>query len=166
MLFLCRQVSCLIPAVVTAVAGASAIVRGAPIENYEPLALLTFLKHLRVSDEQKVLPKVAHPNRNSDWHNLLGMRFSPVPNTNSVLFGTREVTEFEYQQFLNDTKQGTAQTEGNNILSLKPAIVSRKEAVAFCKWLTDKDRFREHLDAVMGYRLPSEREVQTLRGFV
>ena len=91
----------------------------------------------------EVIPKVPKPRQNLDRENLLGMQFSPVPNTSSILSGTREFTEFEYQIYLKNINASSVKaTESDALASLKPAIVTRKQAKEFSKWLTEKDRFR------------------------
>ena len=103
-----------------------------------------------------------------EWVNSLGMRFLPI-GSQQVLFGEFEVTEEIYGQFLRD-RSGEAETvaqsgvpDGNGdrsdrVSGLPVANANWDDAVAFCAWLTARERREGFLGEGQVYRLPSGEE--------
>ena len=99
------------------------------------------------------------------FENSLGMRFVPVPITGGpsdgklILFSIWETRVRDYEEFIED-ERGRKWVEsefeqGND----HPAInVSWDDGVAFCNWLTTKDRRKGKIGKVESYRLPSDHE--------
>lgn len=127
------------------------------------------------------------PQAGQPWNNSLGMRFLPVPKTKTLLciWETRvrdfeafvgatrygagvgitmvkaEGTKLRYWREGNQTwrKPGFAQTD------LHPVVmVSWKDAMAFCGWLTTKERAEGRLSSGQAYRLPTDLEWSAAAG--
>ncbi len=101
-----------------------------------------------------VVPKAGEP-----WTNSLGMKFTPISNL-SVLFGIWDVRVKDYAAFYKATAAGSHwqgqlydQSENN------PAVfVDWNDAIAFCEWLTQKERAEGWLGSNQIYRLPTDSE--------
>lgn len=92
--------------------------------------------------------------------NSLGMAFIPL-GARPLLAGQHEVRLQDYQAFLTDT--GTPwenkPTYINSITGAHAvAGISWEEAMAFCEWLTKKDREAKLIPLTASYRLPKDVE--------
>ncbi len=99
----------------------------------------------------------APPNGGRPWTNSLGMRFVPVPGTR-VLFSVWDTRVRDYQAFITATRRSWLKP---NIPQgpAHPAVnVSWEDAVAFCNWLTRKERKEGVLKPNESYRLPTDME--------
>ena len=90
--------------------------------------------------------------------NSIGMRFVKIDD---VDFAVNLVTRKDYEAFANEKKLkgGSWRTPGFTQEEDHPVVnVTWKEADAFCKWLTEKDRKAGAIKPTEFYRLPSDFE--------
>ena len=86
--------------------------------------------------------------------NTLGMRFVPVSGLNGVMFSVWETRNKDFRAF-NPTHDSGVDYNGDD----QPATaVTRDDAVAFCKWLTTKERQAGTITELQEYRLPTDAE--------
>ena len=104
------------------------------------------------------------------WENSLGMKFVPVPGT-EVLFSVWETRVRDFDAFVQATgykagegwrdpgASGQSWAAGFLQTPLHPvAGVSWDDSVAFCRWLTEKERAAGRLSAEQECRLPTDAE--------
>lgn len=108
------------------------------------------------------------------WENSLGMEFVPVPGTN-VLFCIWETRVKDFEAFVKATghdagegwRDPAVSARGSNMdttavfsqTPVHPVVnVSWNDAVAFCAWLTEKERAEGRLSAGQEFRLPTDAE--------
>ena len=110
------------------------------------------------------------PKPGAAWESSLGMKFVPVPGTN-VLFSIWETRVQDFEAFVKATSYsaderwrapgdtGEGHVAGFSQTPLHPVVnVSWNDAVAFCGWLTDKERAAGALSAGQEFRLPTDDE--------
>jgi formylglycine-generating enzyme required for sulfatase activity len=114
------------------------------------------------------------PKPGEPWESSLGMKFVPVPGAN-VLFCIWETRVQDFEAFVKATSYNAGEgwrdpdvaSRGSNIdpdavfsqTPLHPVTyVSWNDAVAFCGWLTEKERAEGRLSAGQEYRLPTDAE--------
>lgn len=88
----------------------------------------------------------------------LGIEFVAVPGT-SVLVGAIETRVSDYARFLEDTGHPPPDIPHFAQGPDHPVVgVSREDAEAFCRWLTESERSEGRLTAKQAYRLPTRTE--------
>ena len=107
------------------------------------------------------LEKSAGPVSGLPFTNSLGMKFVPLGDIYMSVWETRVQ---DYQAFCRATGRhyepaDFAQTATNPVVK-----VNWFDAVAFCKWLTDKERDENLIEDQQVYRLPTDLE-ESLRRF-
>ncbi|MFM7604500.1 MAG: formylglycine-generating enzyme family protein [Prosthecobacter sp.] len=94
----------------------------------------------------------------------LGMRFVAVPGT-TVLFSAYETRVAEWNQFLRARRYPWSfephfkQDENHPVVG-----VNLQDAIAFCNWLTEKERDENLLNNAQSYRLPTPEEWDAAAG--
>src|SRR5205814_718726 len=101
------------------------------------------------------LPKIAAPVAGKPWTNTLGMKFAPV---GEALFSIWETRVSDYRAFCNVTGRGVAAPDFPQDETHPVVKVSRKDAMAFCDWLTEKELRDGALREGQSYRLPTDSE--------
>lgn len=95
----------------------------------------------------------------SPLQNSLGMKFVPVGD---VLFSIWETRRRDFEQFVDETGHGGVsdwRSPGFEQGPDHPVVnVTWEDAMAFCKWLTEKDRASGIISDTEYYRLPTDRE--------
>jgi serine/threonine protein kinase len=90
------------------------------------------------------------------WVNSLGLKLVPL---GKAMLAATETRRGDYHQFLLSTGgKPPAGVEMEKSSSLPMVAVSRVEAEAFCRWLTERERAKGLLEPNQSYRLPSDDE--------
>lgn len=97
-------------------------------------------------------PKEAVPMENS-----LGMKFVSVAG-NKVQFSIWETRVLDYQVFKDETHRVWRPPEFEQTPEDPVVNVTWEDAVAFCQWLTERERKSGRLTAQQRYRLPTDQE--------
>jgi hypothetical protein len=97
------------------------------------------------------------PKAGEAWENTLQMKFVPVPGI-GPLVSIYETRVEDYRSFAVDTKRGITPTEFIQGDDHPVVNVSWIDAVAFCDWLTTKERSEGRLGQLQRYRLLTDAE--------
>ena len=92
------------------------------------------------------------------WENTLKMKFVPLGR---AMLGVTEVRRRDFAEFVKASKlPAVAEREFGKAEDLdKPVtFVSRADAQAFCRWLTEREQANEILEGDHSYRLPTDDE--------
>jgi len=97
------------------------------------------------------------------WTNSLQLTLVPIHAL--LMAATHETTVAAYQTFCKETKHPLPSSPSYPQAPDHPVVnVSREDAVAFCKWLTKRERKRSLIGRNSIYRLPTDREWSRLAG--
>lgn len=95
----------------------------------------------------------------STFINALGMRFVPLQEPGRPLICATETSMRDFETWLNDVGRTWSNKPSFLLGGNHPAAgVSWDDAVAFCAWLTQRDRESKLIPASAFYRLPSDLE--------
>jgi len=98
-----------------------------------------------------------------NWTNSLGMKFVPVGK--DLLVSSWETRISDYQEYIKESKVKGPPPTGFNQGPKHPVLqVSRDDAMAFCKWLTARERGDERISSDVEYRLLTDLEWSHLVG--
>lgn len=101
--------------------------------------------------------KLTPANAGQAYKNLLDMRFQPLQET--TLIGEHEVRIQDYVAYCGDTGKAWDRKPSFAYQNSHPIMnVSWSDAVAFCEWLTTKERAAHLIGASSRYRLPTDAE--------
>ena len=97
------------------------------------------------------------------WKNSLGMKFVPVGE--DLMASIWETRVQDYDAFLKDTK-GTPLPKPDFPQDPDHPVVyiNRDDAIAFCEWLTLRERKQERIQFSYEYRLPTDHEWSIMAG--
>ena len=113
---------------------------------------------MKTEPSKPSLPQQPQPPATGAFVNSLGMKFTPVGDTQFSVWQTR-VKDFEVFAKSVNLKSTTWKGPGFKQGPDHPVVnVTWQEAVAFCKWLTDKERKEGTLQPTQFYRLPADLE--------
>jgi hypothetical protein len=101
------------------------------------------------------LEKSVGPAPGQPFTNSLGMKFVPVGEIRVSVWETRVQ---DYETFLQATGRRYEPTDFQQAANHPVVKVNWFDAVAFCKWLTDKERDENWIEDRQLYRLPTDRE--------
>jgi serine/threonine protein kinase/formylglycine-generating enzyme required for sulfatase activity len=88
------------------------------------------------------------------WENSLGMKFAPL---GQAMIAVHETRRHDFAQFATSTNlPPLPERVLNSDPQLPVAFVSRDDAEAFCKWLTEAERTKGLLDPTQEYGLPQD----------
>lgn len=133
------------------------------LEGYKPLTLNAKVKE----GESLSLTAALQPSEGvvfgKTWHNGIDMRFEPIgPDLMSSAYETRVI---DYEVFTQSTKHERPREPDFHYTKQHPVVyVSREDAKAFCKWLTEKERDEELIGQTHYYRLPTDLEWSAIAG--
>jgi serine/threonine protein kinase/formylglycine-generating enzyme required for sulfatase activity len=97
------------------------------------------------------------------WKNGIGMRF--VPMGADFMASIWETRVSDYDLFVRETKRASPKHADFPQGPDHPVVyVSRDDAVAFCEWLTGRERKQERISASHLYRLPTDIEWSRMAG--
>lgn len=135
------------------------------VVDFQPLEEFAFLRTLRVDPKAGIATKLEMPYVGQAWENSFGQRFIPLSGS-AYLVENREVTEFDYTQFILSERANElvvdAETELEKNATLMPILVNLPDALAFCQWITAREQEVGHLPKGAVYRLPEKREIERL----
>ncbi|MEP2776685.1 MAG: SUMF1/EgtB/PvdO family nonheme iron enzyme [Luteolibacter sp.] len=133
------------------------------LEGYKPYTLKAQVD----SGQNLPLTVVLQENQGvvfgKSWQNGIGMKFEPIGT--DLMASAWETRVKDYELYVQETKGKHPRrpdfTQGPN----HPVIyVSRDEAAAFCKWLTQREREAERISLSHTYRLPTDVEWSRMAG--
>ncbi len=101
------------------------------------------------------LEKSLSPEPGQPWINSLGMKFVPLGNIQISVWETRVQ---DYEAFCAATGRHRDVPDFTQGPTHPVVKVNWSDAVAFCKWLTNKERDENMLEARQSYRLPTDAE--------
>ena len=91
------------------------------------------------------------------WQNSIGMQL--VPLADDLLVSAWETRKIDYSAFCNDTKKPVSPLPDFRQGPMHPVVnVSRVDAIAFCEWLTERERKLERISDDEKYRLLTDLE--------
>jgi hypothetical protein len=131
-------------------------------------------KTVSVGEREHVVVKFRlNPNKSvvitEPWENSLGMRLVPAgKGWMAAQWETRRVDYQAYAEAVGERMPSPADwpfAANGGQDDLHPVVsVSRHEAEAFCRWLTEKEQAEERLTRSLEYRLPTDYEWTLLAG--
>lgn len=132
-------------------------------EGYEDLIVEDTVVSGRLLTITKSLAKSRTPVPQMAWTNSLGMTFKPVDN---LLVSVWETRVQDYAEFAKATQRSPGllkkDRNGQPVPGQTPehpvVFVTRADAVAYCQWLTAREREARWLGGDMEYRLPTDAE--------
>lgn len=133
------------------------------LEGYKPLTLKAQVN----SGQNLPLTAILQENQGvifgKSWENGIGMKFEPIgPDLMASAWETRVR---DYDIFVEETKAKRPRQPGFPQSPDHPVIyVSRNDATAFCKWLTQREREAERISLTHTYRLPTDLEWSRMAG--
>jgi serine/threonine protein kinase len=136
-------------------------------EGYKPETLRLTIKPGEILRRDVALKQNQGVIFGRPWENGIGMRF--VPLGQDLMVSVWETRVRDYELFVNDTGHREPFTPGFAQGPDHPAVfVSRDDAVAFCEWLTKRERLPEfeRIAASHVYRLPTDVEWSLMVGLV
>jgi len=99
------------------------------------------------------------------WENALGMQFVPIDE--DLLVSVWETRVVDYATYVKEAEVKKPASPGFRQGPNHPVLqVSRDDAVAFCKWLTTRERRNERIPADVEYRLLTDLEWSLLAGLI
>lgn len=97
------------------------------------------------------------------WENSLGMKFVPIGE--DLLVSAWETRVKDYQTYIKEAKASKLEPPGFKQGPNHPVVgVSREDAEAFCKWLTERERKQERISEDATYRLLTDEEWSRVAG--
>jgi formylglycine-generating enzyme required for sulfatase activity len=106
---------------------------------------------------------VTAPRPGQPWTNPIGMRFVPVPGL-TALVSVYETRASEFARFVEETGLEWIPSDAGAEPDYPAVNVTWDDAIAFCDWLTRRDRLARLLGSRQHYRLPTDAEWSLLAG--
>ena len=97
------------------------------------------------------------------WENALGMKFVPVGE--DLMVSAWETRMQDYALFLKESKHPRNPVPDFAHGTDHPVVyINRSDAIAFCEWLTQRERKEERIQFSYEYRLPTDLEWSIMAG--
>ena len=133
------------------------------LEGYKPLTINARVK----SGENLPLTAVLEENQGvvfgKPWKNGIGMQFQPLGS--DLMACVWETRVRDYEIFANKARYEKPRRPDFEQTPDHPVVyVSRADAEAFCKWLTEKEQKEERIANSHHYRLPTDEEWSRMAG--
>jgi formylglycine-generating enzyme required for sulfatase activity len=103
------------------------------------------------------LPVKETPRAGAAWTNSIGMRFVPIPGLRPLV-SVYETRAAEFDLFVKETQTAWVPPDAERGAEYPAANVTWDDAVAFCAWLTERERAAGTLGPKQRYRLPADVE--------
>ena len=115
---------------------------------------LAFFFQLEDAEGQEPKP----PAQATQHTSSLGVKFLPIPGT-MVMFAEYETRVSDYEAFVKDATYAWSYKPHFKQEPDHPVVgVNLQDAIAFCNWLTNKERVSGAINSNQSYRLPSNEE--------
>ena len=133
------------------------------LEGYKPFQKKFTLQEGRTIEENVSLAKNQGVVFGRAWENGIGMRFVPVGQ--DLMASIWETRVSDYALFVKESGHPAPHPPKFSQDSDHPVVnVSRDDAMAFCDWLTTRERKGERISQSHVYRLPSDLEWSLMAG--
>lgn len=132
-------------------------------EGYKP-----FTEKVQIGENELLLKSVTMAKNQgvvfgAPWENGLGMRFLPLGE--DLMVSIWETRLKDYRVFVRESGHSAAPVPDFEQSEDHPVVnVSRKDAEAFCQWLTRRELERERIGQSNLYRLPTDAEWSLMAG--
>jgi serine/threonine protein kinase/formylglycine-generating enzyme required for sulfatase activity len=133
------------------------------LEGYKPLTLNALVKE----GENLSLTATLRPSQGvvfgKTWHNGIDMCFEPIGS--DLMASAYETKVADYKAFTQSARhESPSEPEFGQTKDHPVVYVSRDDAMAFCRWLTEKERDEELIGQTHQYRLPTDLEWSRIAG--
>lgn len=133
------------------------------LEGYKPIQKHYMLKDGELLELQLEMKRNQGVVFGKAWENGLGMKFVPV--STNLMASAWETRVADYETFLRETKHSAPKKVPFEQNAQHPVVnITREDAQAFCKWLTQRERAKERISQNHFYRLPTDLEWSQLAG--
>jgi serine/threonine protein kinase len=133
------------------------------LEGYKPLTLKAQIKEGENLSLTATLQESQGVVFGKTWNNGIDMRFEPVGS--DLMVSAFETRVIDYEAFIKSAKYERPREPDFEQGKDHPVVyVSRDDAKAFCKWLTEKERDEELIGQTHYYRLPTDLEWSKMAG--
>jgi formylglycine-generating enzyme required for sulfatase activity/serine/threonine protein kinase len=131
------------------------------LAGYKPAAITGEVAPQQQAFLAARLERGVGPQPGQPWTNTLGMNFIPLGEVRFAMWETRVQ---DYEIFARATGRRYEAPDFSQT-PLHPIVkVNWFDAIAFCKWLTEKERDENVLDHTLSYRLPTDLEWSAAAG--
>ena len=133
------------------------------LEGYKPLTMDLTVGEGQVLPLRLVMEENQGVIFGQSWGNGIGMRFAPLgPDLMVSIWETRVA---DYELFVRETDHLSPMPPSFTQEPDHPVVnVSREDAIAFCQWLTRRERYDERIALTHEYRLPTDIEWSDMVG--
>lgn len=133
------------------------------LEGYKPLAMDFNMGEGQVLPLRLIMEENQGIIFGQPWRNGIGMEFAPLgPDLMVSIWETRVS---DYALFTREFDRPLPPSPGFPQEPDHPAVnISRKDAIAFCEWLTLRERYEERIALTHEYRLPTDVEWSDMVG--
>ncbi len=133
------------------------------LEGYKPMSKKYQLGEGAMLEVHLTLTKNQGVVFGRPWQNELGMKFVPVGK--DLMAAVWETRVKDYAVFVKEGRHAEPKHPAFKQEETHPVVnVSRSDAIAFCEWLTKRERSRERISQNHRYRLPTDMEWSQMVG--